>query len=276
MLVRAISGAFLLLILGVTLISGGYILFAFSLAIALIGYMEMIRATKVRAEEKKICLMEFMGYAGIVAYFMVRLFAETETYVMLTIILSIMAMMLVYVLKFPKYTASQVMACVFSFMYAPILLSYIYMTRNLQHGVYLVWLIFCASWACDTGAYCVGMLIGKHKLAPVLSPKKSMEGAVGGVISAALVGYIYAFVLLKNQTAGLPQEIIWAFPLISAIGSVLSQLGDLAASGIKRNFAIKDYGKLIPGHGGIMDRFDSVCVTAPLIYYLSLMILGVK
>lgn len=276
MLVRAISGVFLLLILGVTLISGGTVLFVFTLAIALIGYMEMIRATHVRDDQKKVCLMECMGYIGIVSYFMVRLLAETETYVMLTIILTIMAIMLIYVLKFPKYTAGQAMACVFSFMYAPILLSYIYMTRNLDFGVYLVWLIFCASWACDTGAYCVGMLIGKHKLAPILSPKKSIEGAVGGVLSAALVGYLYAAVLLKLQVAQLPPEIVWAFPVISALGSILSQLGDLAASGIKRNFEIKDYGKLIPGHGGIMDRFDSVCVTAPLIYYLSLMILGVK
>lgn len=276
MLVRAISGVFLLLILGVTLTCGGAVLFVFNVAIALIGYMEMIRATKVRDREKKLCLMEAAGYIGILAYFGVRLFAETETYIMLIIIMTIMVMMLVYVLKFPKYSAHQVMACVFSFMYAPIMLSYIYLTRNLSGGIYLVWLIFCASWACDTGAYCVGMLIGKHKLAPVLSPKKSIEGAVGGVVSAGLVGYLYAFILLRYQIQGMGSEILWAFPLISALGSVLSQLGDLAASGIKRNFEIKDYGKLIPGHGGIMDRFDSVCVTAPLIYYLSLIILGVN
>lgn len=276
MVVRGISGVFLLIILGVTLTMGGPVLFVFDLAIALIGYMEMVRATKVRDKENKLCLMEFAGYLGIAAYFGVLWMADTDKYIMLTIIMTIMAMLLVYVFKFPKYGAAQVMACVFSFIYAPIMLSYIYMTRNLEFGFYLVWLIFCASWACDTAAYCVGMLIGKHKLAPVLSPKKSIEGAVGGVLGAALAGYIYAFCLLRNPDFVMSSEIIWAFPLISAMGSILSQLGDLAASGIKRNFEIKDYGKLIPGHGGIMDRFDSVCVTAPLIYYMSLIILGVN
>lgn len=276
MVVRGISGVIMLLILGVTFYQGGLWLFVLNLFIAIVGYMEMVRATKVRDNAEKMCLMEFMGYLGILGYFALLYFADTETYIMLTIVLAIMAMLMVYVFKFPKYGANQVMACVFSFVYAPIMLSYIYKTRELTYGLFLVWLIFCASWACDTGAYCVGMLIGKHKLAPVLSPKKSIEGAVGGVISAALVGYLYAYLLLKSQSANVPAEFIWAFPLISALGSILSQLGDLAASGIKRNFEIKDYGKLIPGHGGIMDRFDSVCVTAPLIYYLSLLFLGIK
>ena len=115
------------------------------------------------------------------------------------------------------------------------------------------------------------MLFGKHKLAPVLSPKKSIEGAIGGVAGAALVGLIYAMVL-KN--AGISQSnLLWVFPVISAVGAVISQVGDLAASAVKRNFGIKDYGKLIPGHGGIMDRFDSVVFTAPMIYYLAVLLL---
>ncbi len=273
--VRTISGIVLLLILGVTVGSGGLILFLFDLFIALVAYMEMVRVTKVRPDQKKICLLEGVGYVGIAAYFALRYFAETDTYVMLTIILTIMGMMLVYVLTFPKYQAGQVMATVFSFVYAPILLSYIYLTREMSYGKYLVWLIFCASWACDTAAYCVGMLIGKHKLAPVLSPKKTIEGAVGGVAGAALVGFLYAYALSRLGSEPLPENMLWAFPVISALGAILSQLGDLAASGIKRNYQMKDYGKLIPGHGGIMDRFDSVCVTAPLIYYLSLLLLQI-
>ena len=116
------------------------------------------------------------------------------------------------------------------------------------------------------------MIFGKHKLAPVLSPKKSIEGAVGGVAGAALVGLVYAVIIGK---LGISQrELLWVFPVISAIGAVISQVGDLAASAIKRNFGIKDYGRLIPGHGGIMDRFDSVVFTAPMIYYLAVLLLG--
>ena len=102
-------------------------------------------------------------------------------------------------------------------------------------------------------------------MAPVLSPKKSVEGAVGGVAGAALLGVIYAFAV--NGGNSVPQ-----FALICAAGAVISMIGDLAASAIKRDKGIKDYGTLIPGHGGILDRFDSVIFTAPVIYFLHLLL----
>lgn len=97
-------------------------------------------------------------------------------------------------------------------------------------------------------------------MAPVLSPKKSIEGAVGGVVGAALLGVAYAAVFQADMAA---------YAIICAVGALISMVGDLAASAIKRNQGIKDYGKLIPGHGGILDRFDSVIFTAPIIYFLS-------
>ena len=131
-----------------------------------------------------------------------------------------------------------------------------------SQGLKLVWLIFIASWVCDTTAYLTGMAIGRHKLTPELSPKKSIEGAIGGVIGSGLVGFLYG--LMMSPDAG---ALIYA--LISAMGAVISQFGDLTASAIKRNHDIKDYGTLIPGHGGILDRFDSVIITAPIVYILS-------
>ena len=110
-------------------------------------------------------------------------------------------------------------------------------------------------------------LIGKHKMSPVLSPKKSVEGAVGGVVGAALLGAIYAAVVGSHLEAENP---VITYAIICAVGALISMVGDLAASAIKRNHNIKDYGTLIPGHGGIMDRFDSVIFTAPVIYYLSM------
>lgn len=132
-------------------------------------------------------------------------------------------------------------------------------------------MIFISSWICDTCAYLSGMAIGKHKLAPVLSPKKSIEGAVGGVVGAGLVGALFGWLVLERVFAD--QNITWIAAVICAAGAVISQVGDLAASGIKRNHNIKDYGKLIPGHGGIMDRFDSVLFTAPIIYYLAILLI---
>ena len=116
------------------------------------------------------------------------------------------------------------------------------------------------------------MAIGKHKLAPVLSPKKSIEGAIGGTVGSALVGALFAWLFLIPETGS--DAMIWVVALISAAGAVISQVGDLSASAIKRNHDIKDYGKIIPGHGGIMDRFDSVLFTAPVIYFLSVILLG--
>ena len=113
--------------------------------------------------------------------------------------------------------------------------------------------------------------MGKHKLVPQLSPKKTIEGSIGGILGSALVGALFGFFLL-DKTFGGNQFGIMLF-IIGAIGSVISQVGDLAASAIKRNHDIKDYGNLIPGHGGIMDRFDSVIFTAPMIYFLVIIFL---
>ena len=159
------------------------------------------------------------------------------------------------------------MLAFFGLFYVAFMLSYVYQIRMLEQGAFLVWLVFICSWGCDTCAYCVGMLIGKHKMAPVLSPKKSIEGAVGGVVGAALLGALYA--LAVNHFAAGTNASIGVYAAICAVGGLISQMGDLAASAIKRNHDIKDYGKLIPGHGGILDRFDSVIITAPIIFYMA-------
>ena len=113
------------------------------------------------------------------------------------------------------------------------------------------------------------MLIGKHKMAPVLSPKKSVEGGIGGILGAALIGVLYALAI--NHWGGAEVSVL-TYAIIGAAGGAISQIGDLAASAIKRYHNIKDYGKLIPGHGGILDRFDSVIFTAPIIYYLAILL----
>lgn len=129
-----------------------------------------------------------------------------------------------------------------------------------------MWLIFLSSWGCDTCAYCSGMLLGKHKLAPVLSPKKSIEGAIGGTLGSAILGLIYAWIF-GSRMHGIEEPVI-ACTAACAIAAVISQIGDLAASAIKRNHKVKDYGHIIPGHGGILDRFDSMIFTAPAIYFV--------
>lgn len=260
---RLISGIVLVIIALATIISGSWILFFTLLAVSLIGMRELYKVMKVSDEH--VTVLELVGYLGAVLYY-IAMKADFGNYGTMAIIISMILIMFVYVFGYPKYHAEQVMAAFFGVVYVAVMLSFIYLTRSLPDGKFLVWLIFLCSWGCDTCAYCVGMLIGKHKMAPVLSPKKSIEGAVGGVAGAALLGVIYA-----AATQGKMAE----YALICAVGALISMVGDLAASAIKRNQNIKDYGKLIPGHGGILDRFDSVIITAPVIYYLAKMILGI-
>lgn len=141
--------------------------------------------------------------------------------------------------------------------------------RDLQFGVYVFLIPFVISWMTDTFAYFSGMLFGKHKLIPSVSPKKTVEGAIGGTVCAVALTLLYGFIAGKISGAE-PQYL--SIAIIATIVSVLSQCGDLVMSLIKRKFGIKDYGKLFPGHGGVLDRFDSIIITSPFIYFITTLI----
>lgn len=270
-LTRLMSSAILVVLALITILTGGYLLAAVLLFLALTAFCELTKACGLSGKDGKAGGLEIIGYIGITAYYVLMALGSGPVYLFLMLITILVAFMFLYVFAFPKYHAEQIMCAFFCVAYAPAMLSFIYLVRELPYGTYSVWMIFISSWICDTCAYLVGMLIGKHKLAPVLSPKKSIEGAVGGVVGAALVGALYAYFIVEPAVSG--QKVTWVFVLISAVGAVISQVGDLAASAIKRNHEIKDYGKLIPGHGGVMDRFDSVIFTAPMIYFLALLLI---
>lgn len=131
---------------------------------------------------------------------------------------------------------------------------------NFHVGQFIVLLPLLAAWGADTCALFAGMLFGKHKLAPVVSPKKTVEGAVGGVVGGAVLVLIAA--LIMNALMGLEMP-VWAALVLGAAGAVLGEVGDLSFSVIKRQTGIKDYGHIFPGHGGVLDRFDSVLFVAP-------------
>lgn len=154
------------------------------------------------------------------------------------------------------------------------ILGYIYISACFGHLVLLdqvgsyqyVWLVFVIAFATDTFAYFVGVNFGRHKLAPLVSPKKSIEGSIGGIGGAILCCIVYGFIF----------EVVSPLSLIpiAIVGSIASQMGDLFASAMKREYGIKDYGNLIPGHGGILDRFDSALFVTPIVYY-GVMMLGI-
>jgi phosphatidate cytidylyltransferase len=257
---RLISGIILVIIALITIITGGDVLLVTVGIISLIGLFEMNRVFSIEKD-----IIGVMGYLCTILYY-ILIRQHMLEYEFVLFIVFVVLLMAVYVFKFPKVKTESVMASLFGVIYVAAMLSFIYLVRTGDNGLYNVWLIFLCSWGSDTCAYVFGVAFGKHKMSPVLSPKKSVEGAVGGVLGAALLGFIYASVF-KNEITGAVDPRI-AYPIVIALGSLIAMTGDLAASAIKRNHGIKDYGKLIPGHGGIMDRFDSVIFVAPVIWLL--------
>ncbi len=284
---RTISAVVIVIVALAAILPGGIILAAVLYIISVIAYLELTKACGVGQKDLegagagRLNALQIAGLVAITCYYAIVYirhpeegtlhyypmlqYTKLDTGIMIAMFISLIILMSVYVFAFPRYDAHQVMAAYFSLVYAPMMLSFVFLTRELMYGIYLVWMIFINSWISDTCAYLVGVMFGRHKLAPVLSPKKSVEGAIGGIVGSALVGALYGWYL--DAVLETENLVILLF-VVGAVGSVISQVGDLAASAIKRNYEIKDYGKLIPGHGGIMDRFDSVIFTAPVTYFL--------
>ena len=268
---RLASGIVLVLIALLALGFGGIPLAAILLVISLIAYRELTKALRCASKPKGLNGLEIVGMAGILCWYGAVFFLGDTQLMLMCIVGVFMGLMLVYVVTFPKFQAGQVTAAFFSFLYAPVMLSFVYLTRMCPQGIYMVWMILISSWGCDTCAYAVGKLIGRKKIFPVLSPHKSLEGCIGGVAGAALIGGLYGYFFVEKAFPD--QTVAWMIAFICAASAVMSMVGDLAASAIKRNHDIKDYGHLIPGHGGIMDRFDSMIVTAPMIYFLTVLMI---
>ena len=269
-MIRFRSSVILMIITVAAVVSGGYVLWSVSLIVTLIGLMELYRAVGVN-----IAPVAFVGYLASIGWYVRVLLGfigkaeafEDEKGLALLVVGFLIVLLGFYVFQFPKHNSEQVTMVFFGLFYVAFTLSCIFRLRISAGGAYTVWLIFIGSWGADTSAYLVGRKIGKHKIVPVLSPKKSLEGFIGGIFGAILIGVIYA-IIFRNDLSEFFNNPILDFAIISAAASVVSMIGDLAASAIKRDKQIKDYGKLIPGHGGILDRFDSVIFIAPIVYYL--------
>ena len=149
--------------------------------------------------------------------------------------------------------------------YVVFAVSSIVLLRDIPFGKYVYLLVFISSWVTDTGAYFVGKTLGRHKLIPEVSPKKTVEGAIGGFV-IGVIGLVAYGAVIGATTNAVPQYLYLA--VAGGVMSLVSMLGDLIASLLKRHFGIKDYGWILPGHGGVLDRFDSVFATAPFLFFL--------
>lgn len=257
---RIISALVALPLLFAAVILGKYIFFAGICILTIAGLYEYFKAVSNGGVKP----MKLVGHAlGIILLFFIL--NNTD----ISIITPVITLDILILLSIPifnqKYNFLSAGATIIGILYIPLFFSYLYLIRSIHGvGLYLVWFVFISSWFSDTFAYFTGRVLGKIKLCPTISPKKTVEGSIGGIISSIMGCIVYGMVLNRLSILNIP---ILHLAIMGLLGSILSQLGDLAASSIKRNVGIKDYGNIMPGHGGVLDRFDSILFVAPLIYY---------
>lgn len=262
---RVLSAIVMIACLIVLVYFGGPIIWIFVAALCSIAQWELGKALGLTEEKslKKKVLITGM----IITAFMLSLcwLWDYKMAVLLCPAVYLIILFAVYVFNYGKFSVKDVEEFIFIYMYISVFLAFVPVIREcFEEGRYLVWIALIPSIASDTFAYFVGSAIGKHRLAPVVSPKKSIEGSVGGVIGAALCMALYGW-FMSTKVSVLPGFIV-ACALIGLVNGGVSQIGDLAASAIKREKGIKDYGNLIPGHGGVLDRIDSILYIAPVVY----------
>lgn len=245
---RFFSGLIGFLLLVLIIIKGGYLLKFSIYIVAIIGLREFYKAV----ENIEIKPLYFIGYIGSTAIFASFLFNIELLNVILTILILSSLASSVF---FREIKLEDISITLIGILYIPFLLFHIIHLSDTKY----IWLIFIIAFGTDTFAYMTGNLVGKRKLCPRVSPNKTIEGSIGGIMGSIILSLIYSNIYKLGD--------LWIIIIISFIGSIIAQMGDLTASMIKRQVGIKDYGFIMPGHGGVLDRFDSIIFTAPLIYY---------
>ncbi|MEL0537736.1 phosphatidate cytidylyltransferase [Staphylococcus debuckii] len=258
MRVRTVTAIIALLIFLPILIIGGPLLMYFSYILALIALKELLNMNKIRF----ISIPGLISALGLVLIMLPHDLGAWVAAVQLKGLIIMSFVILSYtVMSKNRFSFIDAAFCLMSVAYVGIGFMYLYETR--EAGLAFILFAFLVVWTTDTGAYLFGRSFGKHKLWPVISPNKTIEGFIGGVLSSLLVPLVMQFFVDFDFN-------IWIILLVTVILSMFGQLGDLVESGFKRHFGVKDSGKILPGHGGILDRFDSFMFVLPLLNILLL------
>lgn len=255
---RVISGTVLLALTAGVLISGNTTIVNITAAVvALLAVNEYFNSIKKENKFERIfasVLAISIAFLDLIPYrFLILIYPITIAILFIEVIVTEM-----------KTSYLDIAKTGFGIIYIIGFLLFIPLLYKESNGKFLVWYIAIASWGTDTFAYWIGSKFGKHKLTPI-SPKKSVEGSVGGVVGAVIIALIYTYIINTHANMNFS---MYSVAGITFILSILSQIGDLAASSIKRCVGIKDFSNLIPGHGGMLDRVDSILFIAPFAYFL--------
>ena len=263
---RLITGIIFISVITVIFILGYTTMLVVLGIISLMGIWEVLRATKLLYTPFAVTAV----IADILYYILIGFYDREYITLYMVFMFAIYAIanIIIYILKYPGYQLSELFGAFFSVFYIGVPLSFLYITRVHAWGAYLVWLAVWASWGADVFAYLGGMLFGTHRVFPLISPKKTREGCICGILGSGLLGFLYALCVHSTLTDFDLELLI--FPLVCMLGSLIGMFGDLFASAIKRTVGIKDYSNLLPGHGGIMDRFDSIILVSPVIYAITI------
>lgn len=265
---RVLSSAILLpTVLAIFILGNEYVIDVFVAIVAARCIYELFNAFK----QKGLHPVEPLGYIAAFAICFLHIIPKENILILIGAILAITILVsfILIILRKKKTDIIDVAITFFSIFYIVIFLIFVsLLSNNIENGKWLVWYIFLTSWMTDVFAYLVGRSIGKHHFTDI-SPKKTIEGCIGGILGAAISIIIYTVILNKCLNLNINYLVV----IISGVClSIISQIGDLAASTIKRYVGIKDFSNLIPGHGGMLDRIDSLIFVAPFVYFLFILI----
>lgn len=220
---------------------------------------------------KNIHPIKIVGYLSILPLLILGLQKTSWYNIDLNILTGISVCLVIFlsmafiVLGHKKYNIIDACVTAFGVAYVPFLMSFLILIRNLDNGIILIWLIFIGAWGTDTMAYTFGRLFGKRKIIPEISPKKTLAGAIGGIFGC--IALMIVFGIISNAYFDLKISFV-VLAILGLICGIVSQIGDWSASAIKRYVNIKDFGSIMPGHGGVLDRFDSILFVAPVVYFV--------
>lgn len=256
-----ILSALIMLPLLAFLYLGGLWLVAMCFAIGILGVREFFKGFSQMGVKPSLPI----AAVSTVGLYAIYLFNGKPEWYLLWGFLSVLSSLL-YLFNMDKRKLEDAMATITGIFYIVFFSFHVVLIDKTGNAAILIWLVVLSAFGSDVFAYFTGMAIGRHKLCPTISPKKTVEGAIGGVVGSILLCGLFGFIF-----AG---EYFWHCLIIGAIGAAISQCGDLTASVFKRKMDIKDYGNLIPGHGGVLDRFDSVLFTAPAVFYYIVLVIN--
>ncbi|MEZ0537956.1 phosphatidate cytidylyltransferase [Caldicellulosiruptoraceae bacterium PP1] len=251
---RVLTAIFGILLIFLVNFFGGIYLKVFLLAVSVIAISELLKTLNI---ENEIIALSIITSSIIIINNII-------IYDYLIVFLSFLIVTSYYVVK-NNISAKKIVYVVFSFAYIPITLGLLYYLRGLEKGDLLIWLPYMICWGVDTFAFFIGINFGKNKLCSNISPKKSVEGFFGGLLGGLIAVVLFEFIYNRFE---LNTIYIFKILFISIVVSITAQIGDLFASMIKRENNKKDFGWILPGHGGVLDRFDSLLLVTPLVYLL--------